>query len=104
MRPYSTAAPRGCDTLRSANFTVRLTGSVPASAAETALTLEARAPRIAVAIRPRGPLERVIVFMVISWGCPSISSAWQGRPTRFEVIARQTGGAEEIEPVVSWKS
>jgi hypothetical protein len=36
------------------------------SAAETALKLKARAPKIAVAIRPRRPVEGVEVFIVIS--------------------------------------
>src|SRR5262249_40681512 len=51
--------------LRSAYFTV--TPAEPASAAETALKLEASAPKIAVAIRPRRPMEKVEAFMVISW-------------------------------------
>jgi hypothetical protein len=37
------------------------------SAAETALKLEASAPKIAVAIRPRRPMEGDEVFMVVSW-------------------------------------
>jgi hypothetical protein len=52
--------------LRSANFTVTLT-ELLGSAAETALKLEARAPKIAAAIRVRRPVEAVEVFMVISW-------------------------------------
>jgi hypothetical protein len=36
------------------------------SAAETALKLEANAPRIAVAIRPRRPVGRDELFMVVS--------------------------------------
>jgi hypothetical protein len=52
--------------LRSAYFTVMLTG-LGSSAAETALKLEASAPKIAVAIRPRRPVQGVEVFMVVSW-------------------------------------
>jgi hypothetical protein len=37
------------------------------SATETELKLEASAPKIAVAIRPRRPVEGVEVFMVLSW-------------------------------------
>jgi hypothetical protein len=49
---------------RSAYFTVTL--AELGSAAETALKLEARAPKIAVAIRPGRPAETVEVFIVFS--------------------------------------
>ena len=52
--------------LRSAYFTVTL--AELGSAAETALKLEASAPKIAVAIRPRRPVEGVEVFMVVLAG------------------------------------
>jgi hypothetical protein len=50
--------------LRSAYFTVTL--AELGSAAETALKLEASAPKIAVAIRRQRPVEGVVVFMVVS--------------------------------------
>jgi hypothetical protein len=50
--------------LRSAYFT--LMGAELGSAAETALKLAASAPKIAVAIRPRRPVERDETFMVVS--------------------------------------
>jgi hypothetical protein len=50
--------------LRSAYFTVTLRS--PGSAVETALKLEARAPKIALAIRPGKPEEAVEAFMVLS--------------------------------------
>ena len=52
--------------LRSANFTVWLVDLGLMSAAETALKLEASAPSIAVAIRPRRPVVAIKVFMVVS--------------------------------------
>src|SRR4029077_7820020 len=51
--------------LRSANFTLTL--AELGSAAETALKLEAKVPKIAAAIRPRRPVEAVEVSMVVSW-------------------------------------
>jgi hypothetical protein len=42
-------------------------GAELGSAAETALKLQASAPKIAVAIRPRRPVERDELFMVVSW-------------------------------------
>jgi hypothetical protein len=50
--------------LRSANFTLTRTGV--GSAAETALKLEARALKIAAAIRQRRPVEAVELFIVVS--------------------------------------
>jgi hypothetical protein len=50
--------------LRSANFTLTL--AELGSAAETALKLAARAPKIVVAMRPRRSVEAVEVFMVVS--------------------------------------
>src|SRR6266702_161206 len=52
--------------LRSANFTIWLVELGLMSAAETALKLEASAPSIAVAIRPRRPVVAIKVFMVVS--------------------------------------
>src|ERR1700745_315130 len=61
--------------LRSAYFTVML--AELGSAAETEQKLEASTPKIAVAIRPRRPLEGDEAFMVVSlmslkgdWICP----------------------------------
>jgi hypothetical protein len=51
--------------LRSAYFTVTL--AELGSAAETALKLEASAQKIAVAIRPRRPVEGIEVLMFVSW-------------------------------------
>src|SRR6267142_446203 len=55
------------------------------SAAETALKVEASVPKIAVAIRPRRPVEGDEVFMVVSWifderrsDLPDGGGRWEG--------------------------
>jgi hypothetical protein len=70
--------------LRSAYFTVTL--AELGSAAETALKLEASAPKIAVAIRPRRPVQGVEVFMVVSWIVDERRLDLPDGPGRWEAV------------------